>query len=127
MWELKLIACLLLASSLVAYIFGVINHDLFMTVFLNVFNFIALNSSQNLFGKLKLMLEKIGAKLGILKVEPMVKVAVFIWGLICGIAYWVGAIDYNLALKVLTLVATILASNIAYLEYKIFMLEGEKK
>jgi len=115
LWELKIIADLLLAVSLVSYLFGIIKQDLFLTIFLAVFNYIALNASQSKFEELKKRVKE----LGILAAEPGVKLAVFIFGLICGLAYWVHALDYETAIKVLTLVATILAANIGYLEYKL--------
>jgi len=114
-WELKLIACLLLAVSLFSYLLGIIDHDLFMVIFTAVFNYIALNASQSKFEELKLKVRELGA----LKADPPVKLAAFLFGIICGIAYYVHALPYDVAIKVLTLVGTILASNFAYLEYKL--------
>ncbi|MBO3801750.1 MAG: hypothetical protein JTT12_05480 [Candidatus Brockarchaeota archaeon] len=115
MWELKAIADLLLAVSLLAYIFGVIQKDVFLVVFMAIFNYIALNASQSKIYELS----KIQKLEGILAVDYPLKLAVFGFGLLCGLAYLVHAIDYDTATKVLTLVATILAANLGYLEYKL--------
>jgi len=114
-WELKLIADLLLAGSLFSYLLGIINHNLFMVIFTEVFNYIALNASQSKFEELKLRVRELGA----LKADPPVKLAAFLFGIICGVAYYAHALPYDVAMKVLTLVGTILASNLAYLEYKL--------
>jgi len=114
-WELKLVADILLAASLLAYMFGVLGREQFITIFMVVFNYIALNASQRTFYELKARVMKLGA----LRVEPMIKFAVIIFGILVAVAFFIYAIDYDTAIKALTLVATILAGNLFYLEYRL--------
>jgi len=111
----------LLAASLLAYMFGVMLRDQFAVIFMIVLNYIALNASQRSYLELAARLEKAKAfkELRTLRVDFGVKCAVAIFGILVAIALLLYAIDYDTAMKALTIVALILISNLTYYEYKL--------
>lgn len=120
-WEIKLVADLLLAASLLAYMFGVMPRDQFIVIFMIVLNYIALNASQRSYLELAARLEKMKAleELRTLRVDFAVKCAVAIFGILTVIALLLYAINYDTAMKALSIVALILISNLTYYEYKL--------
>jgi len=117
-WEIKLVADLLLAASLLAYMFGVLPREQFVAIFMIVLNYIALNASERSYLELAARLKEVKA-LKALKADFAVKCAAVIFGILVAIALLLYAIDYDTAMKALSVVAIILVSNLLYYEYRL--------
>jgi hypothetical protein len=116
MWELKAVATLLLAVALLSTLFGIITQELFNSILLAVINLFLLNTSSKLITLYKLKFKVLSF---FMAVDWKIKVVSVIASVVVLIGYWTGIIAYDLMLKFMGIVATILAGNITFLEFKL--------
>ena len=116
LWELKAVATLLLAVSLLSRLFGIITQEVFNPILLSVVNLFLINTSTDLMVQ---YIEKFKVHTFFMKVDWAVKIVCIPAVIIVAIGYWVGVVPYDIMLKFMEIVATILAGNIAFLEYKL--------
>jgi hypothetical protein len=116
LWELKAVATLLLAVALLSRLFGIIAQDLFNSILLAVVNLFLVNTSSDLFER---YIQKFKVVSFALKVDWMVKLVCIPAVVVVFIGYWIGFISYDIMVKFMEIVATILVGNITYYEFKL--------
>jgi hypothetical protein len=116
LWELKAVATLLLAVSLLSRLFGIITQEVFNSILLSVVNLFLINTSTDLMVQ---YIEKFKVHTFFMKVDWAVKIVCIPAVIVVFIGYQINVVSYDIMLKFMGIVATILLTNIAYYEHKL--------
>ncbi|MGB9760417.1 MAG: hypothetical protein ACPLZG_11365 [Thermoproteota archaeon] len=119
LWEIKAVALLLLAVSILARYFNIITQELFNSVLFTVVNYFLLNASAKADFEIMSNLKALGKSTTIFSVSLAIKILFVALNVLVAIAFYLKFTDFDTLFKITQVVTVLLLANIGYAEYKL--------